>query len=421
MKRQDMEEQILLHVPRLAEEEKDRWKNAEKLRKDFVRGFSPAKIGEMQLDDFVIGKGSKNRSFCYRLEREMDDLGRILGATAYKFGVYYGKEGNDLSLHYRFKPKWGNSREEAFSFVKSEIVALLQSASLKDMDALNNNLLSPMFKGKLLFVYHPEEYAPIYSKEHLNYFVAELNLHANPKSTVEMQRALMSYRTTWPVLMEHSAVLYMHFLYQIFPQVKTPSTPEEKTLSMPQAKTPPLPLLDLAINGASFIDQMPPISLPKENKRSVDKIAPKIDYIEQQRQRKRIGNRGEAIVFSMEEQRLKEEGRPDLVKNMQHASDKSDKEGYDIVSYDMDGSPRYIEVKATSAGNLDRGFYISSNELEKSKSLPNYYIYIVFAATSKAPKILPIKEPKLLDAEYSLEPMSYHVTINPRNQEPVNG
>jgi len=41
--------------------------------------------------------------------------------------------------------------------------------------------------------------------------------------------------------------------------------------------------------------------------------------------------------------------------------------------------------------------------------------------TSKAPKILPIKEPKLLDAEYSLEPMSYHVTINPRNQEPVNG
>ena len=85
----------------------------------------------MKLDDFVIGKGSRNRSFWYRLEREMDNLGRILGATAFKFGVYYGKRGKDPSLRYRFSPKWGNRAEEAFSSVKADIVALLHSATIK--------------------------------------------------------------------------------------------------------------------------------------------------------------------------------------------------------------------------------------------------------------------------------------------------
>jgi hypothetical protein len=406
MNREDMEELIRLHVPRLANEEKDRWRNAEQLRSDFVRDYSPAKISAMQLDDFVIGKGPQNRSFCYRLERETDDLGRILGATAFKFGVYYGKTTSSPSMEYRFTRRWGHNPEESLSTVKAEILALLQAALQRDLGALNQNRLSPMFKGKLLFIYHPDEYAPIYSLEHLNYFVGELNLHANPKSGIEMQRALMSYRETWPVLMKHSAILFMHFLYQVFPQAKHPSVFAEER--------PSLPLLDQAIEGASFIDQMPAFSLPKEKSTA---SASKIDYLEQQKKQKRIGNRGEAIVLNMEQKRLENEGRPDLVQKIQHVSENSDREGYDILSFDSDGCPRYIEVKATSATSLERGFYISGNELEKSTSLPNYYIYIVFAATSKTPKILPIKEPRLYDAVYKLEPVVYHVAINPHEHQ----
>ena len=398
MNRQEMEEQIQLYVPVLAVEEKDRWKYAEKLRTEFVRDYSLAKIAAMQLDDYVIGKGSKNRSFCYRLEREMDDLGRILGATAIKFGVYYSKDASQ----YEFGKKWGHNLGDAFSSLKEEITALLHSASRRDVESLNRNRLSPMLKGKILFVFHPDEYAPIYSKEHLYFFVSELNLHADPRSSVEMQHALMEYRATWPILMEHSAVLFMHFLYQIFPQVKLPSAPA--------TATPALPLLDQAIAGAEFIEQMPAVSV-SQGKRTT--AIPKIDYIEQQKQRKRIGNRGEAIVLSMEEKRLRDAGKPGLAKNIQHISDKSDRDGYDILSFDIDGSPRHIEVKATSAGNLERGFYISANEMEKAKELGNYYIYFVFSATSKNPKVLPIKEPDLRGAHYNMEPVSYHVTINP--------
>ena len=406
MNRQDMQEQIELYVPSLAEEQKERWKNAEKLRLDFVRDFSPAKIQSMQLDDFVIGKGSNNRSFCYRLERETDDLGRILGANAFKFGVYYGSTKTDSTVKYRFANKWGTTIEEAFLSVKKEILNLLQSAERKDIDELNNNRLSPMVKGKLLFIYYPDKYAPIYSRDHLEFFTAELNLHANPKSSVEMQRALMEYRATWPMLMEYSVVLFMHFLYQIFPQVKKPSSPAAHEATS-------LPLLDQAIAGARFIDQMPPVTTPKTKMSEKEETAPKIDYIERQKQRKRIGNRGEAIVKSMEEKRLRDEGRPDLAQKIKHISDKSDKEGYDILSFDADGTSRHIEVKATSASNLDRGFYISSNELGKSKSLPNYHIYFVFSAMSKNPRILPVPQPNLESSQYNLDPVAYHVTVHP--------
>jgi len=402
MNRQTIEELIHIHVPKLAQEERVRWINVEKLGVDFVFDFPPETIGSLQLDEYVIGKGAENRSFCYRLEREMDDLGRILGATAFKFGVYYGRTKSDPVDKYRFAKRWGSGVEEAFEATKKEIVSLLQAASIKDIDSLDQNPLSKMFKGKLLFVYFPDEYAPIYSQYHLKYFVTELNLHANPNSTIEMQRALMDYRATWPTLMEHSAVLYMHFLYQIFPNVKTPST-------SPIIK-PALPLLDEAIQGARFINQMPPVSSSTPISSSTTK---KPNYENQQKQRKRIGDRGEKIVLRIEEKRLIDEGRADLAEEIKHISEKSDREGYDILSFDQDGSPRYIEVKATTAKNLGRGFYITSNELEKSKALPNYYIYLVFSATSKNPKILPIKQSMLISDDFILHPVAYHVNLNP--------
>jgi len=237
----------------------------------------------------------------------------------------------------------------------------------------------------------------------LKYFVAELNLHADPNSTVKMQRALMAYRAERQELKQHSPLIFMRLLYRLFPEVKYPET-------FDGVEKEKLPLLDEATGGASFIENMPPLSVPTST--SPKSTSAKPDYGKQQKQRTRIGNRGEAIVIDMEKKRLIEKGRTDLANAIKHISQKSDREGYDILSYDEDGTPRHIEVKATTASNLDRGFYISNNELEKSKNLPNYYIYIVFSALSKAPKILRIKNPVLDNDDYLLQPMVYHVILS---------
>jgi hypothetical protein len=75
------------------------------------------------------------------------------------------------------------------------------------------------------------------------------------------------------------------------------------------------------------------------------------------------------------------------------------------------GTARQIEVKATSASNLDRGFYISSNELEKSAAVSNYYIYLVFSALGKKPRVLPMRHPVLKGRGFVLSPVAYLVTL----------
>jgi len=403
MNRKDIQEQIRKHLPRLLDEEQGRWYRAEELGKKFVKDFPPSKIASLRLDEYVIGKGADNPSFCYRLERELDDLGRITGSPAIKFGVYYSKS----TGNYLHAKKWGESVEEAFAAVRAAIPSLLLAASKKDISALNDNLLPPLIKGKLLYLYYQDEYMPIYSENHLKYFVAELNLHANPNSGVEMQRALMEYRATLSELKKVSPLFFMRILYLLFPEVKNPEIIDPE-------KSKDMPLLDEATSGASFIEEMPALSTTTSTDRSRT-TSTKPDYEKQQKQRTRIGNRGEAIVIDIEKKRLVEKGRADLAGAIKHISEESDREGYDIFSYDEDGTPRHIEVKATTASNLDRGFYISNNELEKSKNLPNYYIYIVFSALSKAPKILPIKKPALHGTDFNLEPVAYHVTLYSEN------
>ena len=199
MNRLEMAEEIANHVPVLAEYDKDKWKTSENKRTEFVADYPINRILSLKIDEYVIGKGPTNRSFCYRIEREMDTLGRILGSTAFKFGVYFGRTKSDSTEEYRCRPHWGATPDEAFPAVKRAIADLLEAAA-GDSAAIAENPLSPMLKGKLLFLYHPNQYAPIYSEEHLEHFISELDLAGSFNGGPDMQRALMDYRATWPEL-----------------------------------------------------------------------------------------------------------------------------------------------------------------------------------------------------------------------------
>jgi hypothetical protein len=255
-----------------------------------------------------------------------------------------------------------------------------------------------MFKGKLLFLYHPDDFAPIYSKEHLQHFVAQLNIGGAYRYGPDFQRALMEYRSTWPLLVAESAALYMRFLYDLFGY-----PPSESVATGAQ---PDPPLLNDAVGGAKFIESMPP---PSE-KAAVSKTKKgKSDHEKTQRNNKRIGDRGETIVLALEEDRLTHAGRADLVRRLDHVADHYDGAGFDILSFDDDGAERPIEVKSTTS-NLDPGFYLTANELEKSKELANYHFYFVFSAMSKNPRIFRLKEPKLEGPDFSMRPVTFHVT-----------
>ena len=279
-------------------------------------------------------------------------------------------------------------------------MALLRAASQGDIQSIHKNRLSPMFKGKILFIYYPTVFAPIYSDKHLKFFLAELDVTGSFKKNTDMQRALMDYRSIWPELVSQPVPLYMRFLYDTFgyPQ-------DDKQKNGSPAK---MLLLDDALKGAQFIEQFP--AMPKISSETIEKLG-KTNHEKQQKELKRIGDRGENLVINLERKRLIQAGRPDLAKRVRHVSEETDIEGYDILSFDLDGTFRYIEVKATSAVNLSRGFYISSNEYQKSQTLRNYYIYFVFSALSRNAKIYPVKHPELKGSDFELRSVTYHVTL----------
>ena len=57
-------------------------RNLNRLRHDFVNKYTQSYIkNDMNLDDFVVGKGNKN-SFCYQLEFNLAQFGSIRGSNS---------------------------------------------------------------------------------------------------------------------------------------------------------------------------------------------------------------------------------------------------------------------------------------------------------------------------------------------------
>lgn len=84
----------------------------------------------------------------------------------------------------------------------------------------------------------------------------------------------------------------------------------------------------------------------------------------------------EKLVLKEEQRRLTEAGRVDLAEVVFRISEVNVGAGYDIASFELDGSRRFIEVKS-SAGRLVR-FEWSVNERRQAQALrTSYWIYFV--------------------------------------------
>lgn len=142
----------------------------------------------------------------------------------------------------------------------------------------------------------------------------------------------------------------------------------------------------------------------------------KPDYDEENERNRKIGERGESLVFRLEKEYLEKIGRKDLIDKLKQISIEDDSTGYDILSFDEKGNEKYIEVKSTTSKvpNVHH-FNISSNEYKKARELKNYFIYFVFETNTKNPKIFPLKRPfDLGENKIKVTPANYDVKIGLR-------
>jgi len=168
------------------------------------------------------------------------------------------------------------------------------------------------------------------------------------------------------------------------------------------------------------IKSPPSLSKSKEKKGTLKGKA----YYESEEYKNLFGRQGELVVLEEEKRRLLRSNRPDLAKKVKRLSQYDDYAGYDIESFDVNGSKRYIEVKSTKRpfnGNSTT-FEITHNEVETAKRYGKaYYIYRVFDVISEEPRIKVIRNPyKLMDRIkvdsnpsklIKLKPKDYYATI----------
>lgn len=106
----------------------------------------------------------------------------------------------------------------------------------------------------------------------------------------------------------------------------------------------------------------------------------RIDFVARDAANRDLGRRGEEFVVEFERKRLHDvERRPDLAMKVEWtARERGDGAGYDIASFNVNGSKRLIEVKTTGLGKYFP-FNVTANEVLCSESvLDAFHLYRVF-------------------------------------------
>jgi len=129
--------------------------------------------------------------------------------------------------------------------------------------------------------------------------------------------------------------------------------------------------------------------------------------------REMTGLAGEQIVYEAEQHRLQTSNRGDLAAEVRLVSADKTAVGYDILSFEKDGSERHIEVKATTnPRSSEDQFYVTENERASALDDPAWQIVRVWN-TGATPEIGDLGNPFSHSEEWTITPNSWKVRTCP--------
>ncbi|MDD5731953.1 MAG: DUF3883 domain-containing protein [Patescibacteria group bacterium] len=140
----------------------------------------------------------------------------------------------------------------------------------------------------------------------------------------------------------------------------------------------------------------------------------KVDFEELNKENASLGLKGEKAIIEYEKEILTRFGRADLAEQVRHiAEDEGAGTGYDVLSFDIEGNQKKIEVKTTKR-NKQTPFILSENEVAFMQSeLENCYLYRLFNFDDKkgTGELDIAKGYEAIMAKYNLKPSQYKVRI----------
>jgi hypothetical protein len=164
--------------------------------------------------------------------------------------------------------------------------------------------------------------------------------------------------------------------------------------------------------GGVLVDPPAPEIDASTTSRRRPRLPRKRDYAQQDERNRRLGRAGEEWVVEYEKYRLRQLGRADLAEQVDWLADRlGDGTGYDIVSFEIDGAKRYIEVKTTNGARLTP-FMVTENEVAASRDHgAAYFLYRVFDF-NHAPRLFILAGD--LSGHLDLQPADYRARLKAR-------
>ncbi len=104
-----------------------------------------------------------------------------------------------------------------------------------------------------------------------------------------------------------------------------------------------------------------------------------VNYLEREAQNQTLGDAGEQFVINFERARLIRAGKEALAERIEQISvTVGPSAGFDIRSFEENGTDRFIEAKTTKYGK-STPFFVTPNELEFSReNAARYFLYRIF-------------------------------------------
>jgi hypothetical protein len=175
-------------------------------------------------------------------------------------------------------------------------------------------------------------------------------------------------------------------------------------LKLPSAQPAPAIPLPQALNDFQPAEIKPANLIDDEE----FDVADEETFTRREAERRRLGKIAQQIALESEQRRLRAFGHLKPLEGARPVWNEPAR-GYDILSSEADGKPRYIEVKAARGTRRAMSFFITANEWRKSRSLPNYYFYLVLNPKSIKPIVLAVEGSRVSSA--CLAPVNYAASL----------
>lgn len=162
-----------------------------------------------------------------------------------------------------------------------------------------------------------------------------------------------------------------------------------------------IPSSDIVVSDDSVIvyqQSKPKFSISEERFKAIQKT------------REQIGLAGENWVVDYEKGTLKNNGYVDLANKVERISQTDISAGYDVLSFEMSGDEKFIEVKTTALSKTE--FFLSSYELEIARKFKRRYWIYFLSEIYGSPKLRKIHNPSdEVGKSLSLTPTSFRVQL----------